>query len=46
MYAYLYFILQGNVCGCDISAVDCSVVRVESDKTIFCGFCYSESHSR
>jgi len=22
---YLYFILQGKVCDCDVSAVDCSV---------------------
>jgi len=43
-----YFILQGKVCNCDVSAVDCSVglgmrwVR-QSD---FCGFWYSGSHSK
>jgi len=45
---YLYFILQGKVCDCDVSVVHCSVglgtrwVR-PSD---FCGFWYSGSHSR
>jgi len=45
---YVYFTLQGKVCDCDVSAVDCSVglgtrcVR-QSD---FCGFWYSESHSK
>jgi len=45
---YLYFILQGKVCDCDVSAVVSSVglgtrwVR-QSD---FCGFWYSGSHSR
>ena len=32
---YLYFILQGKVCDCDVSVVDCSV---ESDKGIFVDF--------
>jgi len=39
---YLYFILQGKVCDCDVSVVDCSVglgsLRVESDKAIFVDF--------
>jgi len=45
---YLYFILQGKVCDCDASAVDCSVglgthgVRQSN----FCGFWYSGRHSR
>jgi len=42
---YLYFVLQGKVCDCDVSAIDCSVglgmwwVR-QSD---FCGFWYCAS---
>jgi len=40
--------LQGKVCDCDVSMVDCSVGLVtrwvrQSD---FCGFWYSGSHSR
>jgi len=39
---YLYFILQGKACDCDVSAVDCSVGlgahAVESDKAIFVDF--------
>jgi len=39
---YLYFILQGKACHCDVSAVDCSVGlgahAVESDKAIFVDF--------
>jgi len=45
---YLYFILQGKVCDCDVSAVDCSVVRGTRwvRQRDFCGFWYSGSYSR
>jgi len=45
---YLYFILQGKACNCDVSAVHCSVGlgTCWGRQSDFCGFWYSESQSR